>query len=408
MLVTLNASATDPGDWIQQVIEAKLWGKQVAQSFWDILGRRLSDPEQGQLKLLDVLLHARNQQFRAFPIKTIHSGECQQQLGLIDRLLIDGQSLNWQILDKDVKGKIVKDSALTDCYYANGKPIRIEDDGLLTIALNQDDTANFLEKDVIMRIQLDVDGGMTDIVKLLQTRGAQVNPPAKHSLVERPANVSVSEAAKPVTSSKRIAARTTSAEPREIQPSRADSQKSSHQAKTTVLSFHKQASKQDQVPAAAKGVDEAIENPLQAKCGTVSSRSMQADHQEDAQKSVSDPQQSQRLLSVSSSTKQHASSNCRNHLSPKIVLADSTHLPPWASGRAPRTYSRSKATKIPKNKRSSAHTEPGEVVNASEGVSMTGNRRHIIEEDNVQNGPRLKKRRTGAYSQGRVLLCLRH
>lgn len=395
MLVTLNASVTDPGAWIQQVFQAKLWGKQVAQSFWDILSRRLSDPEQGQLKLLNVLIHARNQQFRAFPIKTIHSGNSQQQLGLIDRLLIDGQSLNWQILDKNLKGEIVKDSALTDCYFANGKPIRMQDDGLLTIALNQDDTANFLEKDVTMRIQLDLDGGITDIATLLQTRGARVNPPIKHSLAKSPANVSATEMTKPGTLSETIAARTTSAESRRIQPPRADSETSPRRAKTTIPTSH-------QVAAAAEDGHEASEKPRQAKSKTVASHLAQADHRDNAQTPDSDPEQFQRSLSVSVSTRSHPPSYSRNHPSRKIVPAESTDLLPSMSGRTPRTYGKSKGAKNPRNKRSNVDGRPGEVGDASEGVSLHGNKRKIITEEDAQNAPHPKKARIGAYSEERI------
>lgn len=187
----LNSKAPDPAVWVRDVFKVEFWQKANTKTLSDLLGRRWGNSEEGHQKFLDLVIRARFPQFRTYPIKTIHFGEEERSPGLLPSLLIDGKSLIWQMEEQLDNGSPDRNPALTDCYFANNKVIQLSEEGLLTLFLEQDDTSVPLDDPVTVRIQLGLDGGVTDIKTLLQTRGAKVNPHAKLSVPQQQADMSV-------------------------------------------------------------------------------------------------------------------------------------------------------------------------------------------------------------------------
>lgn len=195
IFVNLNLKAPDPTSWSQEAFADHLWEKSVVKAFRDLLGHRLDNSDEGRLRMLTLAIRARFPQFRTYPIKALYFDQERQNLGLLTSLFVDGSSITWQTEDKLFNGSIIRDAPLTDCYFANGKTLRLSEDGVLTVFLVQDDTTFPLDRSVNVRIQLEMGAGVADIKKLLQTRGAKVNqnPPSKLSVSREHADMSVEQ-----------------------------------------------------------------------------------------------------------------------------------------------------------------------------------------------------------------------
>lgn len=417
ILVALNSKATHPDIWIREAFQVKLWGKPAAQTFYDFLCRRLPDPEQGQLKLFNLVIQARNQQFRTFPIKTIHYDEYRQQLGLIDRLLIDGQSMNWQICEKDPKGKTVRNSAFTDCYFANGKPIRLTETGLLTVILEQDDTANFLERKITIRIQLDLAGGVTDIASLLRTRCALVNPLGKQSHAKFPADVSIKEVSKSTTlpgmaltnrkerlvnhegtSKTNIAKSWTVTSPAACtQVSHVD------RTKGRISKVSKPETDLNQTTVATLSRNGDSYEQGQAGSSNAHEDRDKASITEPPESSDSQQERDDRLSSKTTNFQQHPEDGQVNHSIDETVAAGTNDLPPSTHGathgRTPRTYAKSKVAKKSRNQESNANDGKGEHQDMISELSVAGKKRKVAEESDDQQATETKKPRTGRFQK---------
>lgn len=176
--------------WAEEVFAKNEWQVPDHQAFQRLFGHRITNPENGLSQAITALLAARPQQFRSYPIKSIVHDGVEQELGASDCLLFDGKSMSWQTATKTSSGKLDKNTVPYDLYFANGKPLRIDEDGTLSVTVEQDDTSISIDHPLKVRLKLNVQG-VTNIKNLLNTRGAQVHGIGKQSAPRHSANVSI-------------------------------------------------------------------------------------------------------------------------------------------------------------------------------------------------------------------------
>lgn len=191
--MTLTSAVDRPDTWARQLFNKQVWGVSSAKSFWELFGKRVTDVQDGLSKGITLLINARPQQFRTFPLKAIIHNGVRQVPGTIDCLLVDGRSMSWQTAFRTANGQIDKNTVPYDLYFANGKRMRLAHDGTLAVTVEQDDTSVSIEGPLQVCLQLDVKG-IADIANLLSTRGAKVKAPVKQSLPSHPADVSTKDA----------------------------------------------------------------------------------------------------------------------------------------------------------------------------------------------------------------------
>ncbi|KAI5453437.1 hypothetical protein NCC49_005916 [Naganishia albida] len=190
ILVTLNLKVKTPNTWASDVFHPVVWGTQHGNSWKGLFGQRLGSFENGLSRAVDLLLFTRPEQFRNYPLNIVKHNGVYQQPGIISDLYIDGGSMTWQTEKKNLDGSTNKNTVPFDVYFANEKPIRIEDNGILTVTVEQDDTSLSIRRPLKVYMELKVPG-VADIRSLLEDRGAKVLTSRKHSLPREPANVSI-------------------------------------------------------------------------------------------------------------------------------------------------------------------------------------------------------------------------
>lgn len=190
-LVTLNLQVKNPKAWAEQVFDDKVWGTYEAKLCKGLFGKRIATFEDGLSRAIDVLLDARPHQFRRFPLGTVKHNGVLQEPGIIAGLLIDGKSMTWQTATKDSNGIMTRNTVPFDVYFANGKSIRIEDNGMLSVTVQQDDTSIYIGTSPL-KVQMELNvPGVAEIVQLLEARHAKIRPGLKQSLPRQSANVSI-------------------------------------------------------------------------------------------------------------------------------------------------------------------------------------------------------------------------
>ena len=195
IFINLNMKALDSTSWSQEAFADHVWEKSDAKALRDLLGHRLDNSNQCRLTMLTLVIRARFPQFRTFPIKALYINKERQNLGLLTSLFIDGSSITWQTEEKLLNGSIIRDAPLTDCYFANGKTLRLSKDGVLTVFLVQDDTTFPLDRSLDVQIQFETGACVADIKNILQTRRAKVtqSPSSKLSVSREHADMSVEQ-----------------------------------------------------------------------------------------------------------------------------------------------------------------------------------------------------------------------
>lgn len=98
--------------------------------------------------------------------------------------------MSWQTAVKTSSRELDKDTVPYDLYFANGKPLRIDEDGTLSMTMEPDDTSIIIDHPLKVRLTLDV-RGVTGIKNLLAARGAKIYGTGKQSAPRQSANVSI-------------------------------------------------------------------------------------------------------------------------------------------------------------------------------------------------------------------------
>jgi hypothetical protein len=94
-----------------------------------------------------------------------------QELGLIDSLLIDGKTVNWQVAERAKDGSLRRDTELVDMYFPGHKAMQLTESGALTVVMDKQDTTSQIEKATVIELHLHFERGPQDFCSLLETRG---------------------------------------------------------------------------------------------------------------------------------------------------------------------------------------------------------------------------------------------
>ncbi|KAJ9098599.1 hypothetical protein QFC21_004245 [Naganishia friedmannii] len=180
--------------WVQDTFTSFVWQMTNAKPFWNLFGKRIVNLEDSLTQAIKLVINARPLELRTYRLTKVTYDGVDQQLGIIDSLLIDGKTMNWQVAEKTEDGSVERDTELLDLYFARNKHMRYTPNGVLTVTMEKEDTTSQIEKEIVIEFHLHFVHGPQDFCSLIQARGAVLTA-VKQSAPKQSVNMSSEEAA---------------------------------------------------------------------------------------------------------------------------------------------------------------------------------------------------------------------
>ncbi|KAJ9122475.1 hypothetical protein QFC22_001902 [Naganishia vaughanmartiniae] len=185
--------STPASGWALEMFDPSIWQTANAKPFWNLLAKRIVTPEDSLMTAIKLVINSRPHQLRIYRLTKVTYDGIDQELGMIDCLLIDGKTVNWQIAERMTDGGLERDTELLDLYFAKHKSMRLTPTGVLSVIMKKEDTTSQIEKETLVEFHLHFENGPQDFCTLLETRGAILTA-SKQSAPKQSVDVSSGDA----------------------------------------------------------------------------------------------------------------------------------------------------------------------------------------------------------------------